>query len=101
MKVSCVVGMFKVRARKRSAVIVGGEAVVSGAGWVVSSCVELCIIWKIRITLVRDCVGCCTMMSLMVTWGVVIVCDWGWNISSARAWRRWGLVLTTRSSRVA
>ena len=93
--------MFKVRVRKRSAVIVDGEAVVSGAGWVVSSCVELCMIWRIRITSVRDCVGCCMMRSLMVVWGVFVVCAWGWNISSARAWRRWGLVLTARSSRVA
>ena len=36
--------MFNVRARKRSAVIVGGEDVVSGDGWVVSICVELCMI---------------------------------------------------------
>ena len=36
--------MFNVRARKRSAVIVGGEAVVSGDGWTVSICVVLCMI---------------------------------------------------------
>ena len=36
--------MFNMRARKRSVVIVGGEAVVSVDGWVVSSCVELCMI---------------------------------------------------------
>ena len=37
MKVSWVVGMFNVRAKKRSAVIAGREVVVRGAGWVVSS----------------------------------------------------------------
>ena len=68
MKVSWVVSMFKVCARERTAVIVGGEAVVNGTGWVVSSCVELCMILRIRITSVRDCVGCCMMILLMVVW---------------------------------
>ena len=36
--------MFNVRARKRSVAIVGGEDAVSIDGWVVSSCVELCMI---------------------------------------------------------
>ena len=58
--------MFSVRARKRSEVTVGREALVRGAGWVVSSCVELCMMWRIRMTSVRDCVGCCMMMSLKV-----------------------------------
>ena len=41
---SWVVGMFMVRAKKRSVVIVGGEAIVSGDIWVGSSCVKLCMI---------------------------------------------------------
>ena len=45
--------MFRVRARKRSAVTVGREALVRGAGWVVSSCVELCMMWRMRMTSVR------------------------------------------------
>ena len=44
MKISWVVGMFMVRAKKRSAMIVGGETVVSGDGCVMSSCAELCMI---------------------------------------------------------
>jgi len=75
MKISWVFGMFKVCARRRSVVIVGGEAVVSGDWWVVSSCVELCMIWRIGITSVRDCVGCCMIMVLMVFWWIVAVFD--------------------------
>ena len=58
--------MFKARARNGRAVSVGGEDVVSGDVWVVSNCVELCMICRIRITAVRDCVGCYMMMLLMV-----------------------------------
>ena len=35
--------MFKARARNGRAVSVGGEDVVSGDVWVMSNCVELCI----------------------------------------------------------
>lgn len=42
--VACVVGMFIVRYMKRNTVRVRGDAVVRSKGWVVSSCVELCII---------------------------------------------------------
>ena len=44
VKISWFVDTFKVRTRKRSAMIVGGETDVSGDGWVVSSCTELCMI---------------------------------------------------------
>ena len=42
--------MFKARARNGRALSVGGEDVVSGDVWVVSNCVELCMICRIRIT---------------------------------------------------
>ena len=63
---SWVVGMFMVHAKKRSDVIVGEEDVVSGNRCVVSSCAGLCIIWRMWITVVRGCVGCCIMVLLMV-----------------------------------
>ena len=44
VRISCVVGMFWVRARNRKAVTVGGEALVRGEGVVVTSWVELCML---------------------------------------------------------
>ena len=50
---SCVVGMFTVRAKKLNIVIVGGDTVVSGDWWFVSSWVELCMMCRIRMRSVR------------------------------------------------
>ena len=47
-------------------VSVGREADVSGNGWEVSSCVELCMMCSMRTTSVKDCVRCCIMMSLTI-----------------------------------
>ena len=44
VRISCVVGMFRVRARNRKAVTVGGKALVRGEGVVVTSWVELCML---------------------------------------------------------
>ena len=63
---SLVVEMFMVRAKKQSAVIMERETIVSGDGCVVSSFVELCMIWRMNITSVRGCVGCCMIMLLIV-----------------------------------
>ena len=44
VRISWVVGMFRVRARNRKAVTVGGKALVRGEGVVVTSWVELCML---------------------------------------------------------
>lgn len=50
---SCVVEIFMVRAKKRKAVMVGGDAVVRGEWWFISSWVELCTICKMWMSSVR------------------------------------------------
>ena len=49
--------------------------VVSGDGCVESSCAELCMILRTRITSMSDCVGCYMMMLLTVFWWIIIVPD--------------------------
>ena len=50
---SCVVGMFMVRTKKRKAVTVGGDFVVRGERGCVSSLAELCMMCKMRMNAVR------------------------------------------------
>ena len=68
---SCVVGMFMVRAKKRKAVMIRWNAVVSDAWWFVSSWVDLCMMYMMRTRSVRGYVGCCMRVLLTMDRGIV------------------------------
>ena len=52
--VSCVVGMFIVRANRRKIVMVGGGTIVRGEWWFLPSWEKLCIMCKIRMSSVSN-----------------------------------------------